>query len=182
MLTCFWPLIFAVIGQQQRDQAEAGPGHTWCPHTLTPFSTNTHTHKHTAGPSPPNKTSSSVAQWTLSWKPIIFTGSRLNGDGEEEEEGGGREEGRTWGRGQLKIGSECCCLEFYQRSLAPKRSSDITADEFKNTLSRTFICNFQFSQVEPLMAALSDNRLQPVSAITQPVTNIKQLLQPEKNF
>lgn len=56
------------------------------------------------------------------------------------------------------------------------------ADEFKNALSTTFICNFQFSQAEPLMAALSDNRLQPVSAIAPPVTNIKQLLQPEKDF
>ncbi|KAL7396653.1 hypothetical protein ABVT39_009381, partial [Epinephelus coioides] len=35
-------------------------------------------------------------------------------------------------------------------------------------------------QAEPLTTALSDNRLQPVSAIAPPVTNIKQLLQPEK--
>lgn len=73
-------------------------------------------------------------------------------------------------------------MEFYQRSLTPKRSSDIMADEFKkkNELSRIFICNFQFSQAEPLVAALADNRLQPVSAIAPPVTNIKQLLQPER--
>lgn len=64
----------------------------------------------------------------------------------------------------------------------PKRSSNIMTDELKKkkkkAQGRIFICNFQFSQAEPLAEPLSDNRLQPVSAIAPPVTNIKQLLQP----
>lgn len=43
-------------------------------------------------------------------------------------------------------------------------------------MSRIFICNFQFSQAEPPAEPRTDNRLQPVSAIAPPVTNIKQLL------
>lgn len=74
-------------------------------------------------------------------------------------------------------------MEFYQRSLTPpKRSSDIMADELKkkkNLLSRIFICNFQFSQTEPLATAplITVSRLSALSH--PPVTNIKQLLQPE---
>lgn len=49
---------------------------------------------------------------------------------ERRREGGGGEDGdsvENW------IRAECCRLEFYQWSLTPKRSSDIMADEFKET-------------------------------------------------
>lgn len=108
-----WPLILAVIGQQRRNQDEARPGHARWPHTLTPLTpppAHTHSHTHTAGPSPPNKTSSSAAQWRLSWKPIIFTGTRSNGDGEEEEQGG---------RGQCRKLDQSRVLSFGVLSAEP---------------------------------------------------------------
>lgn len=51
-----------------------------------------------------------------------------------------------------------------------------------NSLSRIFFRNFQFSQAALLAAAPSDNRLQPVSTIAPPVTNIKQLFKPQSEL
>lgn len=53
---------------------------------MHPIHTLQYTQKHTAGPSHPNKTSSSAVQWRLSCKPIIFT--ELNGDGGKKVENG----------------------------------------------------------------------------------------------
>lgn len=51
-----------------------------------------------------------------------------------------------------------------------------------NSLSRIFFCNFQFSELALPAAASSDNRLQPVSTIAPPVTNIKQLFKPQSDL
>lgn len=51
-----------------------------------------------------------------------------------------------------------------------------------NSLSRIFFSNFQFSQAALLATAPSDNRLQPVSTIAPPVTNITQLFKPQSDL
>lgn len=59
----------------------------------------------------------------------------------------------------------------------PKRSSDIMADELKKKKKKRAEQDFhlQFSIYPDGASRPPDNRLQPVSAIALPVTNIKQL-------
>lgn len=136
----FRPLIRSLIGQQRWDQDEAGRAMLSAtklihpsrflqqPHTLT------HTHLLQTKPLHLQHNGGSPESLSFSLAPgRTVTKRRRRRDG-------GQEDGDTvenW------IRAECCHLEFYQRSLTPKRSSDIMADEFKKRAEQDF--HLQFS-------------------------------------